>query len=170
MWEAIRYVSSGITLAAFLAAVIAWSYKAKVEERERLIRTAKPDQRADLVRNALEFFHVDTAGLTREQQYNVAIEQIRARGQRFKLLIALVGFLAAITATVAIYAIAITKPQPPSPEKNKAPVPQRPVSRLPTDNSILTIPSENCIAGQNCPHIFSILHRTLLLSYSDINI
>jgi hypothetical protein len=71
MWEAIAYVSSGLMLVAFLAAVVAWVFKGKVEERERLIRTAKADQRADLVRNALGFFHVDTSGLTREQEHRV---------------------------------------------------------------------------------------------------
>jgi len=94
MWQAITLVSSGLTLTAFLAAVVAWVYKSKADERERLIRTAKLDQRADLVRNALEFFDVDTAGLTKEQQYNIAIEQIHARAHRFKLVAALVCFLA----------------------------------------------------------------------------
>lgn len=109
MWEAIGFVSSGVTLVAFLAAVVAWSYKSKADERERLIRTAKPEQRADLVRNALEFFHVDTTELTREQQYNLAIEQIRARAQRFKFLAALVCFLSVVAATVALYAISPKK-------------------------------------------------------------
>ncbi|MCK6376959.1 MAG: hypothetical protein L6Q69_23070 [Zoogloea sp.] len=112
MWEAIAFVSSGVTLTAFLAAVIAWVYKAKAEERERLIRTAKPEQRADLVRNALEFFHVDTTGLTREQQYNLAIEQIRARAQRFKVVAALVCFLSVVAAAVAIYAMEGDKTKP----------------------------------------------------------
>jgi hypothetical protein len=105
MWEAIGYVSSGLTLVAFLAAVLASSYKSKVEERERLIRTASPEKRADLVQAALEFFHVDTGELTKEQQYKIAIEQIRARAQRFRLLVLLIGFLAIIAASVAAYAI-----------------------------------------------------------------
>jgi hypothetical protein len=114
MWEAIAFVSSGVTLTAFLAAVVAWAYKTKAEERERLIRTAKPDQRADLVRNALEIFHVDTTGLTREQQYSLAIEQIRARAQRLKVVAALVCFLSVVAAAVALFAIAGNKTTSPA--------------------------------------------------------
>ena len=40
MWEAIGYVTSGVTLAAFLAAVAAWIYRHKLVEQERLIKAA----------------------------------------------------------------------------------------------------------------------------------
>lgn len=109
MWEAIAQVSSGLTLAAFIAAVVASMYKSKIDERERLIRAAKLDQRADLVRDVLEFFHVDTSGLTKEQQFTIALEQIHARAQRFRVLTVLVGFLAVIGAATAVYAIVINR-------------------------------------------------------------
>jgi hypothetical protein len=48
VWEAIAYVSSGITLVAFIAALIGWSIKSKSEEHERLIRTAKESDRGKL--------------------------------------------------------------------------------------------------------------------------
>jgi hypothetical protein len=96
MWEAIAYVSSGITLVAFIAALIAWSVKWKSEEHERLIRTAKESDRAALVRNALEFLNVDTAGLTQEYQFKLAIEQINLRGQRFKISSAVICFMALV--------------------------------------------------------------------------
>jgi hypothetical protein len=106
VWQAIAYVSSGVSLAAFLAAAIAWVLKAKSEERERLIRTASESDRAPLVRDALEFFHVDAAGLTKQQQFQVALEQIRARGQRFRLIAAVICFLALLAAGLATLAIA----------------------------------------------------------------
>ena len=59
MWEAIQYVTTGLTLVAFLVTVIAWAFKSKSEERERLIKAASEDKRADLVRSALEFFEVE---------------------------------------------------------------------------------------------------------------
>ena len=61
-WDALKYVGSGLTLAAFVVAAIAWLLKSKSEEKERLIDLAKDDERAGLVRDALEFFSVDTAG------------------------------------------------------------------------------------------------------------
>jgi hypothetical protein len=104
-WDAIKYVGSGLTLAAFIIAVIAWILKTKSEERAKLIDLAKEDERADLVRNALEFFAVDTAGLTKTQQYQLALEQIRGRAQRFKILALVVCFVAVLGAMLAIYAL-----------------------------------------------------------------
>jgi len=98
-------------LAAFIVAAIAWILKSKSEERERLIDLAKEDERADLVRDALEFFSVDTAGLTKAQQYQLALEQIRARSQRFKIVAVIVCIIAVLGAVVAAYAISRPKAQ-----------------------------------------------------------
>ena len=122
MWEAIAYVSSGLTLTAFLAAVAAWVYKSKSEEKERLLRTAPQSQRAKLVEQALESFHVDASGLTKEQQYNLAVQQIQVRAQRFRWTAIVVVILVVIAATVAAYAIdRMTAPSPePLPEQTQS--------------------------------------------------
>jgi hypothetical protein len=124
MWEAITYVSSGITLVAFISALIAWSFKWKSEEHERLIRTAKESDRAALVRNALEFLNVDPAGLSQEYQFKLAVEQIQLRGQRFKISSAVICFMALIAASITAYAIAQhgSKPEPLPPNDHKAAV------------------------------------------------
>jgi len=104
-WDAIKYVGSGLTLAAFIVAAIAWVLKSRSEERAKLIDLAKEDERADLVRDALEFFRVDTAGLTQAQQYRLALEQIRQRAQRFKIIAMVVCVVALLGTVVAVYAI-----------------------------------------------------------------
>jgi hypothetical protein len=105
MWQAIQYVGSGLTLAAFVVAVVAWVVKSKSEERERLIGSAGERERADLVRDALEFFRVDTSGLTKTQQYQLALEQIRARAQRFRIVAIVVCTIAVLGAGIATYSI-----------------------------------------------------------------
>src|SRR6266496_5531143 len=105
MWQAIQYVGSGFTLAAFVVAVIAWVVKSRSEARERLIGSARETERAELVRDALEFFRVDTTGLTKAQQYQLALEQIRQRAQRFRIVAMVVCTIAVLGAGVAIYAI-----------------------------------------------------------------
>jgi hypothetical protein len=102
MWNAIPYVGTGIALIAFIAAVVAWTYKAQLDKDERLIRAAPESDRGQLVKNALEFFNVETARLSEEQQYKIALEQIQARGQRFKISAAVICFLAIIIAGVTI--------------------------------------------------------------------
>jgi len=100
MWEAIPWVTSGFTLAAFFAAVAAWVIRLKILEKEKLLRTAPEEQRGALVASALEFFHVDTQSLTKQQQFEIALQQIRARGQRFTLTTILIGVIAVIAAVV----------------------------------------------------------------------
>jgi hypothetical protein len=100
MWHAVGLVTTGFTLVAFLAAVAAWVIRQKILEKERLLRTAPEEKRAELVAAALEFFNVDTRRLTKQQQFELALQQIRARGQRFLLttiLIALVALILAAT-------------------------------------------------------------------------
>ncbi|HTL18729.1 MAG TPA: HEAT repeat domain-containing protein [Patescibacteria group bacterium] len=104
-WEAIKYVGSGLTLAAFIVAAIAWLLKSKSEERGQLIHLAKEEDRADLVRDALEFFRIDTSGLTKAQQYQLALEQIRARAQRFKTVAVIVCVVDLLGAVIAVYAL-----------------------------------------------------------------
>jgi hypothetical protein len=119
MWVAIQYVTSGLTLVAFLVAVIAWVYKSKSEERERLIQAAPEDTRPDLVHSALEFFDVNTVGLTRGQKYDLALVQIHARAQRFRTIAIVVCILAVILAGVSAYAISQTGSKLPINENGK---------------------------------------------------
>lgn len=109
MWEAIAYVSSGFTLAAFVTAVIAWVLKEKSEEKGRLISAADNEVKAKLVRDALEFFHVEIGNLTKEQQFKIALEQIRNRANRFKTIAILIGFLAIVAASLSAYSISELK-------------------------------------------------------------
>lgn len=114
MWQAIAYVSSGLSLVAFLAAVAAWSFKIKSDERARLILTASESDRASLIRDALEFFHVETSGLTKEQQFKIALEQIRARAERFRWSAGVICFFAVVAAGTAAYAMTLRETPPAS--------------------------------------------------------
>jgi hypothetical protein len=100
-FQAIKYVTSGITLVAFLAATIAWVYRYRLKSRKQTIELAEPAARAALVERTLEFFTVDTAGLSNEQKYDLALRQIEARTERFhvstKAALVVAGIAALIT-------------------------------------------------------------------------
>lgn len=105
-WEAIKYVSSGITLLAFIAAVVLAIYRRTLLSRERLIELAPPDKRAQLVKSTLqEFFDVNTDKLSEKHAYDLAIEQIRARSRRYVInaLIVLTILLCSAGVTVASF-------------------------------------------------------------------
>jgi hypothetical protein len=108
-WNAIQYVTGGFTLIAFLVATLSWLYKARTEERENLIKTAAEGERATLVRLALEFFEVATADLTKQQQYDIAIAQIRAKVERIRITAIVVCILASLLAGLTVYAIAANR-------------------------------------------------------------
>ena len=109
MWTAIQYVSSGLTLVAFIAAVVAYIYRKKISSTERLIRTANQDDRGKLVADALEVFRIDASNLTKEQQYEIAIEQIKNKSMRSKLLAYIITVIAILASVVLIYTINTTK-------------------------------------------------------------
>jgi hypothetical protein len=104
MFEAVPLVTTAFTLAAFLAAVAAWLVRHKMQEKERLLKTAPEEKRALLVASALEFFQVDTKRLTKQQQFELALQQIRARAQRFYLSTILIAIIA-LAAAVMVYAL-----------------------------------------------------------------
>ena len=105
MWEAIQYISSDLTLLAFIVAVASWTYKRSPERALRLIETAEEGNRATLVRSALEVLDIDTARLTNRQLCQLAIELIRARVERFRITAIVVCVLALILAAVSVVAV-----------------------------------------------------------------
>ena len=116
-WQAISYVGTGVSLAAFLAATIAWVFKSSSEQRERLIQTANEADRPKLISDALEFFRVDTDSLTKAQRYDLAIRQIKERASRFLYIVITTAILSVLAAAVALFAMAhpstkVEQPQP----------------------------------------------------------
>lgn len=115
MWSAIALVSTGFALAAFVGAVAAYVLRTSILEQERLIRTAPASSRENLVRDAMEFFRVNTENLTKEQQYQLALRQIHARAQRFKTIALVVCFVAFVAAAVAALALVQSRTGDPDP-------------------------------------------------------
>jgi hypothetical protein len=105
MWESIQYVSTGLTLVAFIVAITAGVIRSKSHQRVRLLEAVPEDQRAKLVERELEFFDVATGGLTKQQQFELALAQINARSRRFGTTAVAVCLVAILFAAVSAYAI-----------------------------------------------------------------
>ena len=75
-WEAIQYVTSGLTLVAFVAAVVAWIGKSAIRRQENLIKSAKLEDRGRLVEMALEGFQVSTSDLTGDQKFQLLMKYL----------------------------------------------------------------------------------------------
>lgn len=105
LFSVVLTISSGVSLIAFLAAAGVWVLRRKSKERERLIRSAPPEKRAELVISALEFFSVDASRLTPGQQFDLAMAQIQARTRRFQVCAIVICFLAVDALVVSVFAI-----------------------------------------------------------------
>ncbi len=104
-WQSIGYVSSGFTLVAFIVAAGVWAYRKVLLQKQWLIRQAPEQDRARLVENTLEFFNVDTSGLTKQEKYRIVMKQINERAVRFKITALVVVIIACLATGVSIFAL-----------------------------------------------------------------
>jgi tetratricopeptide (TPR) repeat protein len=105
MWEALPYVGTGLSLVAFAVAAILLAYRARLAQRAEIIRSAPEQERLEAIATTAEFFRVDVSALTRAQQQDIALTQIRARARRDLLLAGVSSVVAILLAAIAIAAI-----------------------------------------------------------------
>lgn len=92
IFGAIQYVTSSVTLLALVAACVAWIAHSWIRKDENLIKAAPENDRNRLVEIALDRLEIDTSKLTREQQFQLALQHFELRGRRMRnaLILALV--------------------------------------------------------------------------------
>lgn len=105
IWQAITYVSSPLTLVAFLAAVVAWIYVAQLKRVENLINSAKEGDRGILLEGVLDVLRVDAQKLPQTKRYELAIQLLQ--GRTLKLKLAFAAFLVVAFGLLALSAFAI---------------------------------------------------------------
>lgn len=114
MWAVIADISTWTTLVAFLAATAAWAFKAYSERNERLILNAETEHQAKLaekiISKTIEYIDdLEINTLTKEQRYNLALEQIHNRANRFKITSIVICFIAATSLAFTAYAMNAAK-------------------------------------------------------------
>ena len=105
MWESIKYVSSALTLAAFVVAAVTFLLRTLILQRVDLIERAQPKDRPALVSKALGDLDIDTKNWSEEKQHDVAIKQIQRRAERFKWIAIQVLIFMLLAAAVALFAL-----------------------------------------------------------------
>lgn len=108
-WNSIAYVSSAITLVAFLAAIAAWVYRNSLLRTQNLIDKAPKDKKAQLIAQTLESFNPNheelLKKLTKDQLHVLAMRQLQDNATKFKIRAIVVTIIAVLTAAVSIYAL-----------------------------------------------------------------
>jgi hypothetical protein len=119
-WQAIQFVTSGLTLLAFVVTVFAWVSRRRLLSNERNIRAAPPEDRVAMAQSVADAFlisaeRIDPNSLTREQRFELLMEQIRQKERRlYAILIAtlIATGLAGLTAYASYVKSAATKLNP----------------------------------------------------------
>lgn len=110
VWKAITYVSSPLTLVAFLAAVVAWVYVTQLKRIENLISSAKEADRKVLLEGVLDVLRVDANKLPQAKRFELAVQLLH--GRTLKLKLAFAAFLVVAVFLLGLSAFAIYR-QPP---------------------------------------------------------
>ena len=85
MFEAVQYVATPLAALAFVIAVAAYAYRGAVAARANSIRSAPETDRARLVEATLrDFAAVETSDLSRKQKYDLVLQLIEERKNKFK--------------------------------------------------------------------------------------
>jgi hypothetical protein len=103
MFEAIKLVGSGLSLVAFAIAAILYAYRARLNQRAKLIQSAAEGDRLEAIATTAEFFRVDVSGLSRVQKQEIVLAQIRLRSRRDSMLAIIAILVAVLLAMVAIF-------------------------------------------------------------------
>jgi hypothetical protein len=103
LFETIQYVGTPIALVAFIIAVVAYTYRGRLEERRKLIEAAPEQERGRLLEATLrDFTTVPTDTLSREQRHDLAVRLIDERAAKFKLMTLVSIIVAFLLAAVVI--------------------------------------------------------------------
>lgn len=105
VWKAITYVSSPLTLVAFLAAVVAWVYVTQLKRTEVLINSAKESDRRILLEGVLEVLRVNVDKLPLARRFEIATQLLHGRALKLKL--AFTAFMVVAFGMLALSAFAI---------------------------------------------------------------
>ena len=99
-WHAFIDKSPFFAVIAALAEIGLLAWRLYLGHRERLIKQARPEERAALVKHTFGFFDINTRRLTEQHSYDVALLQIQARNHNFSigawLILALLVFLSMV--------------------------------------------------------------------------
>ncbi len=106
-WSAIKYVTSGLTLAAFAIAAVTWVIARGMSRTQKLIETAPSRDRLRMAGLALERFQVDASAIKDdEQKVKLALEQLYERRRRLIVVAVTVVVIAVIGLGFTAFALA----------------------------------------------------------------
>jgi hypothetical protein len=105
MWSVISHITSGLALAAFLAAIGLSAYRSSLNSRARLLQSLPLKSRPRAAEKELNAFGIKAESLTQEHQYQLALREIELRRSRLRYVTYVTVVVAIISGSIAAFAI-----------------------------------------------------------------
>lgn len=107
VWGAIQYVTSGLTLVAFVAAAVSWLLKSRQDSVGDLIRRANKNDLPGILDTYLRGAKIDTGGLSAEGKERVALASIAELSARYRQNTRVISIIAILVAAIAALSIVL---------------------------------------------------------------
>ncbi|MER9495678.1 hypothetical protein [Mesorhizobium sp. M0006] len=108
LFDAIKYVGSGLTLIAFIVAALTYAYQQKLKSREKKLLAVPAKDRLAAASDAAEYIRIDLAKIPPNDRAKIVLEQLALKAQQqrqyfigFMFLALLIG-IGTIVATMSL--------------------------------------------------------------------
>jgi hypothetical protein len=112
MWTAIQYVTTPLSLIAFLVAVLAVVYRVRLKHKLAALKTVPEKERGALLEKSLETYSLTDDNLTRNQKYELLTRVLENRVRRMKIVAYSAVPVTVVAFVVAAVIFAANKPVP----------------------------------------------------------
>jgi hypothetical protein len=106
-WGAIQYVTSGLTLVAFVAAAVSWLLKSRQDSVAALIKRAAKSDLPGILDTYLRGAKIDTAGLSPDGKERIALASIGELSARYRQNTRIISTIAILVAAIASLSIVL---------------------------------------------------------------
>jgi hypothetical protein len=84
MFEALKYVTTPITLVAFLSIILFYYLRDKNKKQVDMLKEGDAGSKNEALQILLDRYQIDSSNLTPQQKYQLIMEQVRRRDSKFK--------------------------------------------------------------------------------------
>jgi hypothetical protein len=118
-FEAVKFVSGGVTLAAMIAVVLLAALRSTLAKDVDILKTVEGtkdevEARQRVAQGILEKFHIDTAGMTSADKKELALSQLHERRKRLTVIVMFALVLALVGGGISVVALKSQHESPPS--------------------------------------------------------
>ncbi len=84
MFDALKYVTTPLTLIAFLSIILFYYLRDCNKKQVDLLKEGDADKKNEALQILLDRYQIDSSNLTPQQKYQLIMEQVRRRDSKFK--------------------------------------------------------------------------------------